>query len=272
MVNPRSIIILVLAISCVVADKKCAKYTCATGADKSCVTAKADTTQNSVTLTDICDHAKQYCKVDFPAYITLTTLDKDTNYGCADNAATKPQRYPGEECKVDDDCVKVQGDDKVGKCTDGKCTGHAETEACTIHSACLKGLYCDGLPAAGKCTKQKDKDATCASSYECQNQYLCKDKCSVAPYSLDTKTELPHDEMTGYMCKWEATALKDGKVYCTYQKQADAGDSNGVVKCDAGSKCKYDDDMAGSIEKDCACGYNADGQGYCPLGFNKRKF
>jgi hypothetical protein len=41
------------------------------------------------------------------------------------------------------------------------------------------------------------------------------------------------------------------------------------VKCKLGEVCTYTDVVTGdTLTKDCECGYNSDGQGYCPKGHN----
>jgi hypothetical protein len=183
-------------------------------------------------------------------------------------------RYPGEECTQDGDCFK-QGDDSLGKCqADKTCSGRNETDKCLGNFACKKGLYCD---KDGTCKKQKGKDESCANSYECINTLLCHgSKCNTAPFSLDVNTTLDAgDALNADKCKYGLSSRKNAtdpaSETCTTYTQSDAGDAKGFVTCSLGSLCNYTDVTAATtVSKPCPCGYNADGQGYCPLGYNKR--
>jgi hypothetical protein len=136
----------------------------------------------------------------------------------------------------------------------------------------MKGLYCDTT-----CKKQKNKGDNCTSSYECINSLLCHSgTCSATPFSLDLGTLLDSkDALNAEKCKYGLTALKNNtdptSLACTYQNQTDAGDAKGFVNCTLGSNCNYVEVASGAtVTKGCACGYNANGVGYCPVGINKR--
>lgn len=47
-------------------------------------------------------------------------------------------------------------------------------------------------------------------------------------------------------------------------------DVNGFIKCDYNEDCFYDNGKE-TIKKKCGCGYNSEGQGYCPLPNDQRK-
>ena len=66
--------------------------------------------------------------------------------------------------------------------------------------------------------------------------------------------------------------------YCTETKYNDDWikenkkiiDDNGYIKCDYNEDCIYDNGKE-TIKKKCGCGYNNEGQGYCPLPSNYTK-
>jgi hypothetical protein len=277
MINLRSLLALTLSLVYVIADnKKCPTYSCQKGSGNTCAVATVATSAyNDVVLFPSCN-TTQYCNVVGTAYDTLAQLTQSTNYTCADATnATTLNRYPGEDCSADKDCIKVTGDNSTGTCTANKtCSGTTESANCTSTTVCLKGLYCD---ANGTCKKQKSANATCVSSYECINSLLCHTgTCSIAPFSLDVGTTISStDTLSLEKCNFGLTALKNisdpTSLACTTKVQSVNGDKNGFVSCDHGDTCYYDDPVANTtLSQECVCGYNADGKGWCPVGYNKR--
>lgn len=62
----------------------------------------------------------------------------------------------------------------------------------------------------------------------------------------------------------------------TYKNISNTPDSNGFVKCNLGDDCYYTTGYYKNGENDtyvdkCQCGYNSQGQGYCPLPQSYRK-
>jgi hypothetical protein len=269
----RSIVIVAIALSAILADDpvhSCPKYTCEKGTETSCVNVKSGLKTdgfNKISLTEICKKGEEYCDVPFPSYKTLSDVSTDTAYTC--KAFGDPKnwkfRYPGENCDKDGDCIKV--DDNTPTCVSGYCSGVAEGKACKSTSSCVVGLYCD--KKSNTCVKQKS-EGDCTESTDCVNHLLChKGKCSLTPYSLDIGTEIDKEDINfhGFKCKLSDYDL-DFK--CVSLVQEETGDKDGFVECKYGETCKY---KMGEHEstKPCACGFNSDGKGYCPLGFNKRE-
>jgi hypothetical protein len=194
-------------------------------------------------------------------------VEVDTAYTC--NAVFGPSnlkfRYPGEECDKNEDCLNLIGEDSP-TCVSGYCSGATEGKTCKLSANCVVGLYCD--KTSNTCVKQK-LEGDCTESSECVNHLLChKGKCSLPPYSLDIGAEVDKEdyEFNRYKCK--LSYVSNGK--CASLVQEEAGDKDGFVECKYGEACKY---KVGNDEekKNCVCGYNADGKGYCPLGSNKRE-
>jgi hypothetical protein len=146
------------------------------------------------------------------------------------------------------------------------CFGIAEGKTCKSTARCVAGLYCD--KNSNNCFKQK-LEGDCTESSECVNHLLChKGKCSLTPYSLDIGAEVDKEDPDFNVYKCKLGYVSNNK--CLSIIQEEAGDKYGFVECKYGETCKYKfGDF--EIKEDCACGYNADGKGYCPLGFNKRE-
>jgi hypothetical protein len=270
--NLRSLLALCFAIGYVITDNKtCPRYTCQKGSDNICAMDVATTAYNNVTLSQVCN-TTSYCGVAEPKWATLAYVNNSTNYTCTSFPAPKTVRFPGEDCTVNDDCLKTPNDDTTGNCTNKVCTGKNETQDCTQNAVCLKGLFCD----TDKCKKQKTQGESCATSYDCINSLLCHNgTCSIAPYSLDVNTVISsNDTLQKEKCKYGLTSYKNATdlstLACTSYNQNDAGDTNGFATCNLGVKCNYTDVVQKvTINQNCGCGYNADGKGWCPLGTDK---
>jgi hypothetical protein len=280
MKNPTTLLILCLTISFVVTDKTCPIYTCdKTRTDKVCANAVAAADHNNVALANVCTANTEFCNVTpGPAYSTLATLTTTATFSCAPVVPTPPitpgSRYPGEECTVDADCYKT-GDVGQGSClgdTVKTCTAITAGLPCTKHESCLKGFYCE---ADKTCKKQKPQDSPCGTSYECVNNLLCNwGYCNTTPYSLEIGIALdPKDKMNVHKCKYGFTAQLDASspIVCSSYAYLKAPDADGFVECTLNSKCDYVDLFFHQpLQKDCACGYNGNGKGYCPVPIKSR--
>jgi hypothetical protein len=60
--------------------------------------------------------------------------------------------------------------------------------------------------------------------------------------------------------------MTDNQNRCTHLIQNDTPSEGEFVKCNLGDTCSYSfiTDTHSTIKKDCECGYNSTGQGYCP--------
>jgi hypothetical protein len=91
-------------------------------------------------------------------------------------------------------------------------------------------------------------------------------KNTVGSFSSDSNRELA--------C--ESTNLNNGnQTICVDIKYdnttASKQDTNGYVPCNWNEDCLYTDGID-KFSKKCGCGYNAEGQGYCPISSAQRKF
>jgi hypothetical protein len=266
----KFIVIIAIALSVILSDDpvhSCPKYTCEKGTETSCVNGKSGLKTdgfNKISLTEICKKG-EYCDVPPPSYRTLSDVDKDTAYTCKDfETSNWKVRFPGENCDKNEDCLEVA--EITPTCVSGYCSGIAEGKICKFTASCVVGLYCD--KKSNTCVKQKS-EGDCTESSECVNHLLChKGKCSLTPFSLKVGAEIDKEDPDFNEVKCKLGSVSNGK--CASLVQEEAGDKDGFVECKYGETCKYkfgDDEK----NKPCACGYNADGKGYCPLGTNKRE-
>ena len=180
------------------------------------------------------------------------------------------KRYPGEECNFNSDCLLENS-----TCNNGRCTGSGMDENCTNTSECLSGLYCN--KDINKCKKQKVEGETCSEGWDCMNYLGCfKGRCikfgtlkkgikitqNLAPF--------PGDDKRNYLCY--TGELDESGSFCVDNDYDDHWlkhsikeiDKKGYIKCEYGEKCVYNNGK-NKFEKNCECGYNNMGQGYCPL-------
>jgi hypothetical protein len=261
-------LIIALCMINIISKEMCPKYTCDKGPNNSCAFVNGDFKFNSVKLTDICKQDK-FCDISNHPWEELANTDRLTEYKCKDKTIrdTYTFRYPGEACEYDNDCVNAGGF-FTGRCRGDKvCTGADEGFRCASHAECWKGLFCDKTYF---CAKQLPFNSPCTSSSECENKYLCHlGVCNLKPYSLELGTQVDsQDQWTFAKCKY---GFLDNKHRCSSLEQTSSSEGE-FVKCKIGEKCSYivttgDDE----VTKTCQCGYNSDGQGYCPKGHNSSK-
>jgi hypothetical protein len=247
----------------------CPRYSCINYNDGPCISIQSaidDKGYNIINLTDQACKGEEVCNVGDTPWFDLAISKRDDKFTC------KPEydykfgiRFPGEECTTDSNCFIY--DDITGHCKEGRCTGRKEGDSCQSHTQCLVGLYCNGEI----CSQQKAFNATCVESVECQNKYLCsKGKCQLTPYTLDPGESLDKglDSFDVFKCKFR---FMDSYRKCTYFIQQEDGE-DGFVKCKYGKTCKYITFSGEERTQPCHCGYNSEGQGYCPQGHNKSNF
>jgi hypothetical protein len=146
-------------------SKQCPKYQCVEGTEAKCASVSSNLDQlgyNNIKLMDVCP-IKQSCQIHpNPIWKTFATLDHDKIYTCK---SLSLKRYPYEECKVDDDCMKFDKE-ITGKCERNYCSGLDEGQKCYgMHTLCKAGSYCD--PDEDVCRYQKLQGQKCITSYEC---------------------------------------------------------------------------------------------------------
>jgi hypothetical protein len=218
-----------------------------------------------------CENKNEFCIIDEAKVTHAFGLNDffahekvDHTFSCGTDT-TKPVvqlSYPGEACNADTDCFKSTSFDP--KCTDKKCIGKKAGEECKDSTDCLIGNYCKTSNEASVCAAQVEVGKECKTSYDCVNNAVCNKNVCIAMYSLKIGEKFENTEtiFDRHFCElsenFEKTCVK--KVY------ADSTDK--FKTCKLGDKCKYNyvwdknTQDAGSL--DCECGYNAEGQGYCP--------
>lgn len=236
---------------------KCAKYTCEEKKENCAVLETPSPDKISVTLSAVCKE-KEKCDIGGEPNDVFYRL---TNSSFTCGIDTVKERYPGEECNDNSDCVypKNSNESIFHQCKDGKCTGITKDNSCKSTDECLAGYACDSQTST--CKKQKGVGEDCLNSYECKNNLLCHNKtCQDVLYSFEKGTPLTGEEED----------LKE--KFCKYGVQKDnfcveITDNQGekMIPCDYDDKCQYfySPEAQGHFERKCECGYNAEGKGYC---------
>ena len=182
-------------------------------------------------------------------------------------------RYPGEKCNIDSDCKGIS------RCINGKCSGGDNGQSCSETYECKVGHYCN--KELSICIPQKKEGEPCTEGWDCQNFLGCyRGRCikfgMLKPGVLNSEKNAPFpgDERRYYLCTTGELDGDDGKTgnYCAKSKYSEEWinregkeiDKNGFIKCEYKESCFYDNGKR-TVEKICECGYNGEGQGYCPL-------
>ena len=191
-----------------------------------------------------------------------------TNINSKCSSEIENKRYPGEKCEIDTECIYPLNNpsSQFHKCEDGRCNGMDENGICEDNSWCLAGYYCDKY--SGKCKEQKSKNEKCLDSKECHNNLIClNSKCSDELFSLESGAEVPEKEDIEIQKRFCKNLEVYDSICVTYNDvEAKVADDK-YKKCNFGEKCIYN--VLGlqykrRLEISCPCGYNSEGQGYCP--------
>jgi len=146
---------------------------------------------------------------------------------------------------------------------------------CKNTNECVAGLFCNAT--IGKCQAQVSKGANCTVSEQCLNYQfclfndtntitngVCTNYGSVA-YGMPVNTDLTKETPELVCATASLVPVNSSVSFCGYVDYFDYTaqnvDSDGFVKCNYEDLCFYTDGSS----KDCECGYNAAGQGYCPM-------
>lgn len=260
--------------------QNCPRFTCDNSINE-CIYGINPFNENGDNITiqlnkDICK-SNEYCSInkDFISSKGVMKIMENKNiYGeCSIYAYWSGIRYPGESCYIDSDCFGIS------RCQNGICTGANNGENCTNTYECKVGHYCN--KQTKKCTAQKKEGEQCVEGWDCLNYLGCyRGRCikfgilKPGVMNNDIYSPFPGDERRYYLCNTGELDGDDSTTgnYCVKTKYSDewiksnkkVADSNGFIKCEYQEKCIYDNGRR-TIVKDCGCGYNAEGQGYCPL-------
>jgi hypothetical protein len=244
---------------------KCAIYKCEESNSEYCAKSNYKNVFNiDISLYDVCSEGVE-CKIGGdPNEIFYNK----TNINSKCFSLVENKRYPGEKCEVDTECVYPLNNpsSQFHKCEDGRCNGMDENGICEDNTWCLAGYYCDKY--SGKCQEQKSKNEKCLDSKECQNDLIClESKCSDELFSLDDGKGVPKNENKEIQKKFCKSGEVLNSICVSYNDKEQKTEDNNYKKCNFGEKCIYKINGLGSdvdYEINCPCGYNSEGQGYCP--------
>ena len=222
-------------------------------------------------------HEKEYCSLPNENKIINASLIMERPHlegQCKIfQAENNLKRYPGEDCIFDNDCFVSNS-----ICLNGKCTGVDPDGNCTHTSECKVGYFCN---TQKKCEEQKDEGETCKEGWDCRNFLGCfKGRCikfGLLKRGIKVSPELapfPGDDKRNFLCFTGELEQNDGlsgnfcvdnDYYDKWIKENNINiDDKGYIKCNYGDKCYYNNGK-NIFSKNCECGYNDEGQGYCPL-------
>ena len=245
---------------------KCAKYLCKEVINEgTCAISNYKSDFDiEVTLADVCsDNIK--CKLNGEPN---EVFYNKTNIEAKCSSSILNKRYPGEKCEIDSECLYPLNNPSTQfhKCEDGYCNGMEENGICEDNTWCIVGYYCD--VHEGKCKKQIKKGGKCLESKDCKNNLICKDGVCDELFTLDDGQSVPERESYEFKKRF----CKNGEVInnkCVSFNDLDGTKVNDddYKKCDFNSYCEYKINGLGDGKKKyvkCGCGYNSEGQGYCP--------
>ena len=253
----------------------CAKYTCKSR-EANCVashfTKNNETMSLNVIVSDVCKK-DEFCDIGGVPN-TVFYNETDVNGTCKANAnlPVAGVRYPGEKCLKNEDCYEPDAsfypdEFLVGTCMFGYCQGYNATQNCSETAWCWTGNYCGEDKTCAPLKKEKEN---CTQTAQCQNGLLCQNQtCQNAWFSLPVNATVISDNFISAdnFCKFG----RAHKGVCDYLNTTDTVEKkSGLVVCNPGQKCNYTS-LAGAVELDCQCGYNADGKAYCPKGNSQGK-
>ena len=253
-------------------EGKCAIYQCKDSSynEEFCAQSNYKNIFNiNIILYDICSEGVS-CKIDGEPN---DIFYNKTNINSKCYSKNENKRYPGEKCEVDKECFYPLNipSSQFHKCVEGRCNGIDENGICKDNSWCLAGYYCDKY--SGKCKEQKAKDENCLDSKECQNNLIClNSKCSEDLFSIEDGEKVPENEDKEIQKKF----CKSGEVLdsiCVSYNEPERIEDDGIYrKCNFGKRCIYNINGLNYkriMEISCPCGYNSEGQGYCPKFYDE---
>lgn len=186
------------------------------------------------------------------------------------------KRYPGEECNINSDCI-LEG----SICKEGRCTGLGPNEKCNETKQCIAGYYCN--KESKTCILQKKEGEKCKEGWDCQNFLGCfKERCikfGTLKKGIKITSEtapFPGNDKRHYLCSTGELNEADGETgdfcvendyYNKWLKNKNLEEEK-YVKCNFGEKCEYFNGRT-RFTKNCECGYNNLGKGYCPVPSSK---
>lgn len=179
---------------------------------------------------------------------------------CYDPNPAESGGLPGDPCTVNDDC---QG--AYTTCENQICKGGVTGASCDDQDDCDVGYACQNVPTNAVCQKMIAVGGACGdymTNNLCVNGAVCNNGICVEYFSqpngaiVDTASA-PSVCMSGY---WEVAQERTDKSICRPAPRSP--NLPMPIKCDIGTNCYSSD---GLYSLPCACGFNSNGQGYCPI-------
>jgi len=224
----------------------------------------------NVTLSNVCQ-SNQTCEHGTPGLDDIFQK-YSVNGTCKDKPKWKTSRFPGEDCDGDNTCV-------VGSCVSGICSGLKFNEACNATVYCNAGNYCNGT----NCVVQLKEGDTCSATWDCANHLGCYNNKCVQWGSQSVGADL--NGTTNWMNDTINQGFKGVSAFCelgesnnnlvcsqtnyTGTTVAKVDNKTGFATCNWNEDCHYNDGSS-TFTQLCGCGYNAVGQGYCPLASGQK--
>ena len=260
--------------------QKCPKYSCNSSLPVCLLGYNSFTEKDDITIT----LNSEICAINENCILTsdsdpqnfLQIMSKEKIMGtCSIYSHWTGDRYPGEDCNIDNDCFLNF------KCQNGKCLGFNKGDNCTETYQCSVGLYCN--QETKKCSEQKKEGEKCKDVWDCKNYLGCyRGRCIklgiLKPGVINNEKTSPFSgsDKRNLLCTTGEIDSEYG--YCVETKYNEKWmkennkkiDNNGFITCDYDEDCVYDNGKKSFIKK-CGCGYNNNGQGYCPLPNNQNK-
>lgn len=240
----------------------CPKYTCEEKPISEGVCAWPDETDFTVHLSICSSSLNPYC--DIPVVVSGNV--ECTTYRAAD----LEDRYPGEACNIDDECIGES------HCVYHVCSGYVVGSRCSAHSQCDVGLYCND---DGRCAAQKRLGETCKYDEDCKNDLGCNDidadtdiGVCVKYYSLAIGAPLSkcisvvgesfNSLCSSGVCTPTDSTVFDGPGVCS---ESVTSQKTLPTSCTKDADCVGTNSSGTLYTGTCTCGVEEDGTSYCEL-------
>ncbi|CAG9329605.1 unnamed protein product [Blepharisma stoltei] len=201
--------------------------------------------------------SSQCIAFSYPYQYYLNPCDQDlncnisakSNSSCINNEL-ESNRYPGDLCSLDIECI-------TKNCFLGICQGPNINEPCSL-GVCMPGAFCN----SGICVEQVKIGGACKDEYDCVNNALCDSGFCIEYWSLDIGEITSSVSVEGFsMACTSGFASPQGDKFVCANPPLSASTAL-PIECELGTLCTSAD---GLYSQECACGFNSNGNGYCPL-------
>lgn len=232
-----------------------------------------DSTGIQIQLGNVCN-STQSCNLpqESDIYNKETVQNK-----CVNNGANK-QKFPGESCGNNDDCINQNCTNSV--CQHVENNGKCSQDLTDLTEQCGVGAYCN---KNNTCVDLVERDGKCSHTFDCQNNFVCYNgTCSmeygkVKDGEFINKTLLDDNFGNYYKYLCESFMFDDTTSKCfttKYNNETMNVNADGFVQCNrtaAKNECQYQSSLNKSFSMGCQCGFNADGNAYCPIDYDHGK-